>query len=128
MHQWIEIRITDTGIGIPPDRLAHIFDRFYHVEHPGQLFYDNIGIGLDFTKEIVELHKGSITVESRLNQGSTFLVRLPISRETYSDNDIYQGNYKTAASQSSMEQKIEEIKEERKRLKYQFGNGSGRQD
>ena len=114
-HQWIEIRVADTGIGIPPDRLDHIFDRFYHVEHPGKLFYDSIGIGLDFTKEIVELHKGSITVESQVKKGSTFHVRIPISREAFSENDICQSDQKTAASELSI-QKIEEIKEERKRL------------
>ena len=55
----------------PTINLIDIFDRFYHVEHPGKLFHDSIGIGLEFTQEIIELHKGKISVESEFGQGSS---------------------------------------------------------
>ena len=115
LPKWIEIHVTDTGIGIPADRLEHIFDRFYHVEHPGQLFYDSIGIGLDFTKEIVELHQGNISVDSEECEGTTFHVKLPVWREAYPADAIEEAPIQTLKVCLS-QQKIEEIKEERNRL------------
>lgn len=72
-----EIRIKDTGSGIPSDRLPYIFDRFYQVDDSASRKHEGTGIGLALTKELIELHKGSISVMSVLGEGSEFIIRLP---------------------------------------------------
>lgn len=76
----LKIQIKDTGIGIKPEKTAHIFDRFYqaHDSHKGGY---GTGIGLTICKEITELLGGSIQVESVLDKGTTFTVLLPISNQ-----------------------------------------------
>ncbi len=76
----ISIAIKDTGIGIPEDALAHIFDRFYRVERKVHTI-KGTGLGLTIVKKIVEKHGGRITVESALGEGSTFTIFLPIDIE-----------------------------------------------
>lgn len=76
----ISIAIKDTGIGIPEDALAHIFDRFYRVERKVHTI-KGTGLGLTIVKKIVEKHGGRITVESALGEGSTFTIFLPIDVE-----------------------------------------------
>lgn len=72
----IKIEVSDTGCGIPEVDLPHIFDRFYQVKN---LKSENTGsgIGLHLLKEYVALHSGTVDVESRLNEGSTFTVTIP---------------------------------------------------
>lgn len=79
---WIEIdtthiltKIIDKGIGIPPQDLEQIFEPFYRGSNALQ--YDGFGVGLSICKGIIELHQGTICVESILTQGSTFTVKLP---------------------------------------------------
>ena len=72
-----EIRIKDTGIGIPSNRLTHIFDRFYQVDGSASGKHEGTGIGLALTKELIELHKGSISVNSKEGEGSEFIILLP---------------------------------------------------
>ncbi|WP_372950054.1 ATP-binding protein, partial [Mariniphaga sp.] len=74
-----EIRIEDSGIGIPSDRLPHIFDRFYQVDGSATRKHEGTGIGLALAKELVELHKGNISVNSKQGKGSEFIIRFPIS-------------------------------------------------
>jgi signal transduction histidine kinase len=64
----------DSGVGIGPDDLPFIFQPFYRVVSA----VEGAGLGLSIAREIVELHGGAITVKSRLGQGSTFSVRLPV--------------------------------------------------
>lgn len=75
------IAVRDTGIGISADRLPHIFDRFYQVDASQTREQEGTGIGLSLTKELVELHGGSISVESQEGVGSTFKIELPVLSE-----------------------------------------------
>ncbi|MEO0896438.1 MAG: ATP-binding protein [Bacteroidota bacterium] len=77
----LSIEVVDTGIGIPEDKLAYIFDRFYQVDRADTREGEGTGVGLSLTKELVELMNGEIAVESRLGEGSTFTVLLPISHQ-----------------------------------------------
>ena len=74
-------RVTDTGLGIPEDDLEKIFERFHRVNRPGKEI-QGTGLGLAIVKNIVELHHGSIHVESQVDAGTTFTVVLPASQAT----------------------------------------------
>ena len=72
-------KIQDSGIGIGPEDLPHIFERFYRGQDVGSSNISGTGLGLAIVKEIVEIHGGKIQVESNLNQGSKFQLWLPLS-------------------------------------------------
>lgn len=74
----LEIKVKDTGIGIEPDKQQSIFDRFFQIETPDFIINQGSGIGLSITKEFVQLHKGTISVESTPGNGSCFIVNLPV--------------------------------------------------
>ncbi|MDD5094768.1 MAG: ATP-binding protein [Dehalococcoidia bacterium] len=73
--------IKDTGIGIPPEHLPHIFGRFYRVDKARSRTDGGSGLGLAICQHIVESHGGRIEVESQIGKGSTFSVFLPLSEE-----------------------------------------------
>lgn len=75
---FIKINIEDNGPGIEKDKLSHIFDRFYRVDTERTKDLMSTGLGLAIAKEIIEAHGGSISVCSILNEGSTFIIMLPI--------------------------------------------------
>ena len=74
----LEIKIKDTGIGVPADRHEKIFERFYQHDVPGTMVNQGSGIGLVITKEFVNLLEGTISVESEEGKGSCFTVLLPV--------------------------------------------------
>ena len=74
---FVEITVKDTGVGIPPDAIPHVFDRFHQVEGAEQGGQKGTGIGLALVKAIVELHGGTISLESEPGFGSAFFMRLP---------------------------------------------------
>jgi signal transduction histidine kinase len=76
-----EIRVQDTGEGISPEHLPHIFDRFYRVRGPGEQASPEkgLGLGLSFVAWIVRAHGGTIDVQSQLHKGTTFRVFLPLT-------------------------------------------------
>jgi signal transduction histidine kinase len=76
-ERYVVITVKDTGIGISPDDLPRIFDRFYRCDQSRS--QSGIGLGLSLARAIVRAHGGDITVASILNQGSTFTVTLPKS-------------------------------------------------
>jgi signal transduction histidine kinase len=74
------IRVTDTGVGIPAKELPQIFDRFHRVQNTGGRTFEGTGIGLSLIRELVQLHGGTIGVESVKDKGSTFTVRIPFGK------------------------------------------------
>jgi heavy metal sensor kinase len=73
----IEITVEDTGRGISPEHLSHIFDRFYQVRDTDSNGERGLGLGLSFVSWIAKAHGGSVAVDSELNKGSRFTVNLP---------------------------------------------------
>lgn len=71
-QEWLELAVSDTGIGITPEQLEHLFQPFFTTKAHG------IGLGLPITRRLVEDHKGHLLVESQPGHGATFAVRLPI--------------------------------------------------
>jgi K+-sensing histidine kinase KdpD len=79
-NDWVEVRVWDTGAGIDPGFLPHMFDRFRQGESTPERRYAGVGLGLAIAKELVEAHKGRIAAESPgEGQGSTFVVTLPLA-------------------------------------------------
>ena len=71
------LRVSDTGTGIPPDELPHLFERFHRVQHARARSAEGSGIGLALVRDLVVLHGGTVTVDSTPEVGSTFTVRIP---------------------------------------------------
>jgi PAS domain S-box-containing protein len=76
----LEFSIADTGIGIPAKELPRIFERFHRVEGSRGRTFEGTGIGLALVNELVKLHGGAITVESQVDQGTTFVVTVPFGK------------------------------------------------
>jgi len=74
------VAIKDNGIGISEEHLSHIFERFYRVDRSRSRSAGGAGLGLAICRQIVELHNGAITVKSKVDEGSTFIVCLPRTR------------------------------------------------
>jgi signal transduction histidine kinase/ligand-binding sensor domain-containing protein/DNA-binding response OmpR family regulator len=87
------IQIIDNGIGIPLESLNKIFERFYQLEYRSSELTLGTGIGLALTKEIVSSHKGKISVESALNEGSVFTIALKSGTSHFSEEEL---DYKDA--------------------------------
>ena len=73
----IVITVADTGAGIPPDQLPHIFDKFFQADNQAAAATKGTGLGLAIAKEIVEAHGGQVKVDSTVGEGTTFVVTLP---------------------------------------------------
>jgi parallel beta-helix repeat protein len=85
---FVEISIRDTGIGIPENQIDKIFDRFYQVDGSHTREHEGTGIGLALTKELVELHKGRIEVESKEGKGSKFKIIFQLGKAHLKPEDI----------------------------------------
>ncbi|UOQ69008.1 ATP-binding protein [Hymenobacter volaticus] len=81
---WIELEVGDTGRGIAAGQQARLFDRFYQADSSDTREQEGTGIGLALTKELVELHGGTITLVSELGHGTTVTVRLPVRQQAAS--------------------------------------------
>ena len=92
---FVEISVSDTGIGISPERIDKIFDRFYQVDSGHTREQEGTGLGLALTKELVELHKGQIRAESNEGKGSTFTVTIPLGKEHLNPEEIIEGTIET---------------------------------
>jgi signal transduction histidine kinase/FixJ family two-component response regulator len=72
------LRVADTGVGIAGDQIPRLFDRFFRVEGSRARTHEGSGIGLALVQELVKLHKGATAVESQLDRGTTFTVKIPL--------------------------------------------------
>lgn len=77
----LEIKVMDTGIGIPKEKQERIFEPFFQVNLPENMLNQGSGIGLSITHEFVKMHSGTIRVESEPDNGSCFIVQLPLNAE-----------------------------------------------
>jgi two-component system phosphate regulon sensor histidine kinase PhoR len=75
----LSITISDNGIGIPKDQLNKIFEKFYRVPKGDLHDVKGFGLGLSYVKNMVEMHKGSITVNSKIEEGTEFSINLPLA-------------------------------------------------
>ncbi len=89
---YIQIKFSDTGIGIRIEELPHIFDRFYQVDETQMKTNMGTGIGLSLIKELAELHHGTVTVDSEPGVGTTFTVFLPLGKDHLSEDEIVESS------------------------------------
>lgn len=78
-HQFFFIKVEDNGLGIPEDSAPHIFERFYRADKSHSREIGGTGLGLAITKSAIAMHNGEIKVRSKLGEGSTFDVRIPLN-------------------------------------------------
>jgi signal transduction histidine kinase/CheY-like chemotaxis protein len=78
----LQITVSDTGIGIPKDKLKTIFDQYEQVRTKVQKKYKGTGLGLAISKKLVELLNGTITIKSKINAGTSFVINLPFEKAT----------------------------------------------
>jgi len=80
-NKWLQIEVEDSGTGIPQDKIPYIFDRYYHIDSPVEHIQKGTGIGLSLTKDLVELHKSKIFVESEEGKGTKFSIIIPFGKK-----------------------------------------------
>lgn len=85
-HQYLTIKVIDTGTGIAPEDLNNIFTRFFYNKKTDAS--QTNGIGLSLTKDLVDLHHGTIKAESELGKGSVFTVEIPIDKDSYGAGEL----------------------------------------
>ena len=80
VNGWVEISVCDGGVGIPAEEIPHLFERFRQIGRD-QMEQQGVGLGLAICKQLIDLHRGEIVVESTVGEGSTFTIRLPVTDE-----------------------------------------------
>jgi signal transduction histidine kinase/ligand-binding sensor domain-containing protein/DNA-binding response OmpR family regulator len=85
---YLEITVIDNGIGIAPEEVPLIFNKFYQAKSTSSISHSGTGIGLSLTQTLLEVYRGSIVVESTPDQGTTFIIRLPIDKTSFHENEI----------------------------------------
>jgi PAS domain S-box-containing protein len=92
----VELRVIDTGVGIPESDLPRMFERFHRIKHTRARTHEGTGIGLALVQELVRLHGGAVTVASEEGRGTTFTVSIPTGSSHLPDNRISGGRQLTA--------------------------------
>ncbi len=80
-EDWVRLAVSDSGIGIPPEKLGHVFEEFSQANETTSRDYGGTGLGLPISRRFCRMMGGDITVESRAGEGSTFTIRLPVQVE-----------------------------------------------
>ena len=78
-HQFFTLTVSDSGIGIPEEAVDHIYERFYRVDKSHSREIGGTGLGLAITRSAVLMHRGSIQLESAPGEGTTFIVKIPLT-------------------------------------------------
>src|SRR5687768_8139711 len=78
----LQVQVRDTGMGISKENLPNVFSRFWQADTSAQRKFQGAGIGLALVKELVEVHGGTVTVDSEVNKGTTFTIRVPYQEAT----------------------------------------------
>lgn len=78
-HQYFTVEVSDSGIGIPEESMDHIYERFYRVDKSHSREIGGTGLGLAITKSAILMHRGTIKASSTVGEGTTFLVRIPLT-------------------------------------------------
>ncbi len=110
------IAVQDSGLGMEEDYLDKIFDHFFQIKSAESSKMVGSGIGLTFSKKIIELHKGTIEVKSKINVGTEFIIKLPINMDYYEgeiNNDFVNTDninaYQTKTTENSIENIVENL-------------------
>ena len=123
---WVNLSISDTGTGIPSEKLPHIFERFYQADESQTRKYEGTGIGLAMVKELVELHHGNITVESTEGEGTTFTILLPLGKEHLKPEEIIESPISEtieALPAGQMEEELVGCLSEKEQIQIEEENG-----
>jgi hypothetical protein len=106
----VELRVRDTGMGIPEEHRERMFERFHRIEGAAARTYEGTGIGLALVEELVKLHGGRVWVESVVGAGSTFTVEIPRGKEHLPTERI-EGAASLASTKIRAEAYIEEAQQ-----------------
>lgn len=91
LNNFVEIRVRDTGIGIPEDKIDYVFERFAQVDKTTTRRTEGSGIGLSLVKSLIEMHHGSISLKSKLGEGSEFIISLPVREVSQESTGTQEG-------------------------------------
>ena len=92
---WLEVEVSDTGSGVPPEHLPHVFERFYRADTSRARSTGGRGIGLTISRQLVEAHGGRIWAESEMGRGSTFRFTLPLAEPGPRKDGVVSGRVAT---------------------------------
>ncbi len=107
INNWLEIKVEDNGIGIEPNFLPLVFERFRQADSSSTRRYGGLGIGLSLVKSLVEVHGGEVKAESAgKDQGSTFIVKLPIQGPTWVSVSNERNNKHLGSQKENVKTKI----------------------
>ncbi|WP_116811393.1 ATP-binding protein [Steroidobacter cummioxidans] len=96
MPQGAELTVKDSGVGVPPEELPRLFERFHRIEGQKSRTHEGSGIGLALIMELVRLHHGKIHADSRLREGTTFTVTIPFGSHHLPADQIYDASINSA--------------------------------
>jgi signal transduction histidine kinase/ligand-binding sensor domain-containing protein/DNA-binding response OmpR family regulator len=114
-----KISVKDSGIGIRESELPKVFNKFYIVENINGFSEQGSGIGLAIVKELVELHKGNVTVESKVGEGSVFTVSLPIGKKCFAGDEIVKEISNTTVDYENKTNEIFELENNNKSIEIE---------
>lgn len=120
-NEYAIVKVSDTGIGIPKDKLQNIFNRFYQVDDSSRKKYGGSGIGLALVKELVDLHKWEIEVQSEIEKGTEFTLKIPLSDSYLDDNQkILEAATERSSPEKSETVSVEQIDDIEKEIEQEI--------
>jgi signal transduction histidine kinase/ligand-binding sensor domain-containing protein/DNA-binding response OmpR family regulator len=120
-EQTAEVRVTDQGMGIPPEKLDVLFQRFTSLSSSSSAL-EGTGIGLNLSYEIMKLHKGDIRVESEINKGSRFSIQVLLGSSHFSEEEIIVAQEEPEPLKHDADFDLESLQEDTLKLKETLGN------